>query len=117
MPPRQRIFTHEGRKGQHLQLPLVAPTLTSGLNARSPEFAENRAAMLEKLEEIERLHDEAEAGGGPQRHERLAKRGKLPVRQRIALSLDPDSPFLEISPLAGYDSEFPLGGGAVPSLR
>jgi acetyl-CoA carboxylase carboxyltransferase component len=69
--------------------------------------------MLEKLEVIERLHDEAEAGGGPHRHERLAKRGKLPVRQRIALALDPDSPFLEISPLAGYDSEFPVGGGAV----
>ena len=30
-----------------------------------PEFAENRAAMLEKLAEIDRLLDEAEAGGGP----------------------------------------------------
>ena len=92
---------------------LIAPTLQSRLNPRSAEFQENRAAMLEKLEVIERLHDEAEAGGGPAHHERLAKRGKLPVRQRIALALDPDSPFLEISPLAGYDSEFPVGGGAV----
>ena len=92
---------------------LIAPPLQSILNPRSAEFQENRAAMLEKLEEIERLHDEAEAGGGPAHHERLAKRGKLPVRQRIALALDPDSPFLEISPLAGYDSEFPVGGGAV----
>ena len=96
-----------------MQPPLLAPPITSSLNPRSAEFAENRAAMLEKLEVIEQLHDEAEAGGGPQRHERLAKRGKLPVRERIALALDPDSPFLEISPLAGYDSEFPVGGGAV----
>jgi acetyl-CoA carboxylase carboxyltransferase component len=35
------------------------------------------------------------------------------VRERIALALDPDSPFLEISPLAGYNSDFAIGGGAV----
>ena len=45
--------------------------------------------------------------------ERLAKRGKLPVRERIALALDPDSPFLEISSLAGYNSDYAIGGGAV----
>jgi acetyl-CoA carboxylase carboxyltransferase component len=69
--------------------------------------------MLEKLTEIERLHLEAEAGGGPEHHARLAKRGKLPVRERIALALDPDSPFLEISSLAGYNSDYAIGGGAV----
>ena len=95
-----------------MQPPLLAPPVTSSLNPRSAEFAENRAAMLEKLELIEQLHDEAEAGGGPQRHERLAKRGKLPVRERIALALDPDSPFLEISSLAGWGSDYPIGGGA-----
>jgi acetyl-CoA carboxylase carboxyltransferase component len=93
--------------------PLVAPPIQSGLNPHSREFEENRDAMLEKLQEIESLLDEAELGGGLAHHERLAKRGKLPVRQRIALALDPDSPFLEISPLAAYDSEFAMGGGAV----
>ncbi len=96
-----------------MQPPLVAPPIRSSLNPHSPEFEENRVAMLDKLAEIERLLDEAEVGGGPAHHERLAQRGKLPVRQRIALTLDPDSPFLEISPLAGYDSEFAMGGGAV----
>jgi acetyl-CoA carboxylase carboxyltransferase component len=80
---------------------------------RSEAFGENRAAMLEKLAEIDRLLDEAEAGGGPYHHERLAKRGKLPVRERIALALDPDSAFLEISPLAAYNSSYTIGGGAV----
>jgi acetyl-CoA carboxylase carboxyltransferase component len=93
--------------------PLLAPPLRSRLDSRSPEFEENRAAMLEKLEEIDRLLDEAEAGGGPAHHERLAKRGKLPVRERIHLALDPDSPFLEISALAGYNSDYASGGGAV----
>jgi acetyl-CoA carboxylase carboxyltransferase component len=95
---------------------LLAPPLRSQLDARSEAFAENRTAMLEKLAEIDRLLDEAEAGGGAYHHERLAKRGKLPVRERIALALDPDSPFLEISPLAGYNSSYTIGGGAMVGI-
>ncbi len=96
--------------------PLLAPPLRSRLDTRAPEFAENRADMVEKLEEIERLLDEGEIGGGMHHHERLAKRGKLAVRERIRLALDPDSPFLEISPLAGWGSEYPIGGGAVMGI-
>ncbi|NNL66177.1 MAG: acyl-CoA carboxylase subunit beta [Myxococcales bacterium] len=92
---------------------LLAPPLRSTLDPRSPEFQENRDAMQKKLEEIEALLDEAELGGGAYHHERLAKRGKLPVRERIALALDPDSPFLELSPLAAYNSSYTIGGGAV----
>jgi acetyl-CoA carboxylase carboxyltransferase component len=99
-----------------MHLPLLAPPLVSSLDTRSEAFAENRATMLEKLTEIDGLLDEAEAGGGPAHHERLAKRGKLPVRQRIANVLDPDSPFLEISPLAGYNSDYTVGGGAVAGV-
>jgi acetyl-CoA carboxylase carboxyltransferase component len=96
-----------------MQPALLAPPVRSGLDVRSPDFEENRASMLAKLEEIDRLLDQAAAGGGPESHARLAQRGKLPVRQRIALALDPDSPFLEISPLAAYDSDYTIGGGAV----
>jgi len=99
-----------------MQPPLLAPPLRSNLDPRTPEFQENRAAMLEKLEVIDGLLDEAEAGGGPAAHERLAKRGKLPVRERIALALDPDSPFLEITPLAAYNSDYTIGGGAVAGI-
>lgn len=93
--------------------PLNAPVIVSHVDPRTPEFGENRTDMLEKLEVIEKLHDEAELGGGAYHHDRLAKRGKLPVRERIRLALDPDSPFLELSPLAGYESDYPSGGGAV----
>ena len=92
---------------------LLAPPLRSRLDTRSEEFVENRDSMLERLAEIDALLEEAEAGGGPESHARLAKRGKLAVRERIALALDPDSPFLEISALAGYNSDFAMGGGAV----
>ncbi len=96
-----------------MQPTMLAPPLPSTLDPRSPEFQENRAAMLEKLATLEGLLDEAELGGGTYHHERLAKRGKLPVRERIALALDPDSPFLEISSLAAYNSDYVIGGGAI----
>ncbi|MCP5069229.1 MAG: acyl-CoA carboxylase subunit beta, partial [bacterium] len=92
---------------------LLAPPLRSTLDTRTTEYAENLDAMRKKLEEIESLLDEAELGGGAYHHERLAKRGKLPVRERIALALDPDSPFLEISSLAAYNSSYTIGGGAI----
>ena len=99
-----------------MQPSLLSPPLRSLLDTRSEAFGENRDAMTAKLEEIDRLLDEAEAGGGAYHHERLAKRGKLPVRERVALALDPDSPFLEISPLAGYNSSYTIGGGALMGI-
>jgi acetyl-CoA carboxylase carboxyltransferase component len=45
--------------------------------------------------------------------ERERERGKLLVRERIEVTLDPDSPFLELSPLAAwemYDGEAPSAG-------
>ena len=56
--------------------------------------------MLEMLDTIEALLEEVEKGGGEEAMARLRKRDKLPIRERIALALDRDSPFLEISPLA-----------------
>ena len=94
------------------RLPL-APPLRSSVDARSDQFVQNRADVLEQLAVIDDLLDQAEAGGGEKALERLRSRGKLPIRERIAYVLDPDSPFLEISALAGYDSDYTIGGGMV----
>ena len=72
--------------------------------------------MLSMLEEIDVLLDEAELGGGEHHKERLAERGKLPVRERVFHFLDPDSPFLEISGLAAFKSDYPVGGGAIAGI-
>jgi len=92
---------------------LLAPPLASSLDTASPQFEKNRSDMLEQLSVIDQLLDQAAAGGGEQAAARMRSRGKLPVRERIANVLDPDSPFLEISPLAGYDSDYTIGGGMV----
>ncbi|MEM7325224.1 MAG: carboxyl transferase domain-containing protein [Actinomycetota bacterium] len=92
---------------------LLAPPLSSTVDTGSQQFIQNRTDMLEQLDVIDRLLDEAEAGGGPERMDRLRSRGKLPIRERIANFIDPDSPFMEISPLAAYDSDYTMGGGMV----
>ncbi|MGK2947474.1 MAG: acyl-CoA carboxylase subunit beta, partial [Acidimicrobiales bacterium] len=95
---------------------LLAAPLRSSLDTASEAFERNRSDLLEQLGVLDALLDEAEAGGGPSRMERLRSRGKLPVRERIAAALDPDSPFLEISPLAAYDSDYTIGGGMVAGI-
>lgn len=95
---------------------LLAPPLPSAVDTGSESFTRNRADMLDQLEVVDTLLAEAEAGGGPERTERLRSRGKLPIRERIANALDPDSPFLEISALAGYESDYTMGGGMVVGI-
>ena len=53
-----------------------------------------------RLDEIDAEFAKALAGGGPKYVERHHARGKLTARERIELLVDPDSPFLELSPLA-----------------
>jgi acetyl-CoA carboxylase carboxyltransferase component len=95
---------------------LLAPPLASTLDTSSELFRNNRADMLEQLAVIDELLDQAEAGGGEKAMERTRSRGKLPVRERIANVLDPDTAFLEISALAGYGSDYTLGGGMIVGL-
>ena len=58
----------------------------------------------------------ASAGGGEKYVQRHRERGKLMVRERIELLLDRDSPFLELSPLAGWGTEYALGGSMVTGV-
>ncbi|MDQ2726194.1 MAG: acyl-CoA carboxylase subunit beta [Actinomycetota bacterium] len=87
--------------------------LRSSVSPASPDFIANRTAMLERLKEIDRLQNDAAAGGGPKAMARLVERGKLPVRERVALLLDRDTPFLELSSLAGHQTDYKVGGGMI----
>ncbi|MFL6119408.1 acyl-CoA carboxylase subunit beta [Actinophytocola sp.] len=90
--------------------------LRSTVDPKSAEFAANRDAMLAKLAEIEAEHAKAIAGGGEKYVERHRRRGKLLVRERIELLLDPDSPFLELSPLAAWGSDYTVGASVVTGI-
>jgi acyl-CoA carboxylase subunit beta len=76
----------------------------------------NREAMLEKLADLETEHAKAVAGGGEKYVERHHARGKLLPRERIELLVDPGSAFLELSPLAGWGSDFTVGASVVTGI-
>ena len=90
--------------------------LTSALDTRGAEYSARRAAMLARLAELDAEQAKAVAGGGPKYTERHRSRGKLTARERIELLIDPDSPFLELSPLAAWGTGFNVGGSVVTGI-
>jgi acetyl-CoA carboxylase carboxyltransferase component len=90
--------------------------LISNLDIRSEGFQKNRTDMLEMLDEVDKLLEEVAEGGGEEAMERLRKRGKLPIRRRVGLVLDRDTPFLEISPLAAWSSSYTVGSGFIVGI-
>ncbi len=91
-------------------------TWKTRIDPQSPEFRENREGMLALISEIEAQLEVARAGGGERSVLRHKERGKLLVRERVELLLDRDSPFLELSPLAGWGTDFAVGGGFVTGI-
>ncbi|MEW2219280.1 carboxyl transferase domain-containing protein [Streptomyces sp. NPDC006990] len=90
--------------------------LRSALDTAAPEYADNRTAMLAKLAELDTEQAAALAGGGEKYLTRHRERGKLPARERIELLLDPDTPFLELSPLAAWGSDYTTGASLVAGI-
>ncbi len=72
--------------------------------------------MVQLLAEHDVEVAKALAGGGPQYVDRHRQRGKLTARERIEALLDPDSPFVEFSPLAAWGSQFHVGASIVTGL-
>src|SRR5262249_56041871 len=90
--------------------------LRSNVNPKSEAYEGNRTAFLEQLAYLDEQLALTRAGGGPKYVERHRQRGKLMARERIELLLDPDSPFLEIAPLAAWGTEFGIGGRILSPL-
>ena len=88
-------------------------TLQSKLRTGSPEFKAAADQMCAQVAELEERLDRVRTGGDAASRERHAARGKLLPRERVAGLLDPDTPFLELSPLAAwevYDEPLPAAG-------
>jgi acetyl-CoA carboxylase carboxyltransferase component len=90
--------------------------LRSTLDPGAEESQAAREAMLEALGQIAAETARAVAGGGEKAIARHHARGKLTARERIELLLDRDAPFLELAALAGYGSDFAVGGSVVAGI-
>jgi 3-methylcrotonyl-CoA carboxylase beta subunit len=90
----------------------------SAVSPEAQDFRDN-AAHNRGLAALLRDRQQAARFDRPQRDlDRLARQSKLTVRERLALLLDPGTPFLEFSTLAAgeaYDGEAP-GAGQVTGL-
>jgi acetyl-CoA carboxylase carboxyltransferase component len=90
--------------------------LDTALDPRTPGYLERRSATLERLGRLEVALDAARAGGGEKAVTRHHARGKLLPRERVEMLLDQDSPFLELSPVAAWGTEVPVGAGVVTGI-
>ena len=84
--------------------------------AEPVEAGPRRTAMLQKLEALDAEHAKAVEGGGEKYVARHRERAKLTARERVELLIDEGSAFLELSPLAGWGSDFKVGASVVTGI-
>lgn len=87
--------------------------IESKIDVNSPEFRSNKEQFLKILTDYKTILKQVHHGVSQKAIDRHKKRGKLLARERIDLLIDPNTPFLELSPLAAYgeyDNQFPSAG-------
>jgi 3-methylcrotonyl-CoA carboxylase beta subunit len=85
--------------------------LQTKIRRGDPQFEANASAMRALVGQLRERTQTVAQGGSASARERHCARGKLLVRDRIELLLDPGAPFLELSSLAAYE----MYGGEVPA--
>ena len=100
-------YTHS----HHADAVSILPT---NVDKSSEDFVENKRQMDEATEALEQLHAKIAQGGPEKAREKHIQRGKMLVRDRITALIDPGTPFLELSQMAGYNmytgEDVPAGG-------
>ncbi|MES2099854.1 MAG: carboxyl transferase domain-containing protein, partial [Pseudomonadota bacterium] len=94
------------------------PALASKLSPRSEDFKANAAAMRALVDDLNAKLAKIGQGGGEAPRAKHVARGKLLPRDRVEMLLDPDTPFLEVAPLAAlemYKGDAP-GAGLIAGI-
>ncbi|XP_076058759.1 methylcrotonyl-CoA carboxylase subunit 2 [Oratosquilla oratoria] len=97
---------------------------TSNIIGSNPDrmsagFQENDSAMRSLVDELRGRIESITQGGGEKAIQRHTSKGKLLVRDRISSLIDPGTPFLEFSQLAGYQmygKEVVAAGGIITGI-
>jgi geranyl-CoA carboxylase beta subunit len=95
--------------------------IESTVSTSSEAYAANRDGMLALLAQVRR-YEQRSVTTSAQSQARFEKRGQLLPRERLALLLDPGTPFLEIASLAGLGLDDPdleksvPGGGVIGGI-
>jgi geranyl-CoA carboxylase beta subunit len=89
------------------------PILDSTIAPSGDAHKANRDGMLALIARMRALEQRTRAASAAAK-DRFHKRGQLLPRERVALVLDPGSPFIELSTLAGYMFDVPDADKSVP---
>src|SRR5258706_10011196 len=87
--------------------------IESHIDRKSPQYQENKRYFEELLDQLDEHMQQVQQGGGAEAIAKHRKRNKVLARERVQLLCDPDTPFLEFSPLAAWDmynNEAPAAG-------
>lgn len=84
--------------------------LESKLDVKAARFAANRAALLALLEQMREQEAAIRQGGGAKAAEAQRAKGRLTVRERLALLLDEGTDFLELGLWAAHGMYEEFGG-------
>lgn len=100
-------YTHP----HHASAISVLPTT---VDTSSQEFKDNASQLGEILEKMNSLHSTIAQGGPQKARDKHVARGKMLPRDRVTALIDPGTPFLELSALAGHNvypgEDVPAGG-------
>ena len=98
--------------------------IESKIRTNTPEYQANVAHMKSLVMKLKEEIAKARLGGPEEFRKRHKERGKLLAHERLEALIDPDTPFLELSPLAAYgmyddppSAGIVTGIGVIPGAR
>ncbi|WP_109526727.1 MULTISPECIES: acyl-CoA carboxylase subunit beta [Nocardia] len=92
------------------------PVLKSEIDTTSSVYLHNHRVQSTAVAALDEQLTLVAAGGGQRYATRHHDRGKLLVRERIELLIDRDGPFMELSALAAWGTEFNVGAAIVTGV-
>jgi 3-methylcrotonyl-CoA carboxylase beta subunit len=92
------------------ELTLTSSVVETKVNRNSPDYEKNTRRLVDLVTEIKNQEIAIQQGGGAKAIESQHKKGRLTARERIALLIDPNTPFFELGIYAAYEMYEEWGG-------
>ncbi len=94
----------------------IGTVLRSRLDTKSSDYLANLAEMQALWDQVAEQLATVPTVGGQRYVDRHRRRGKMLVRERVEALVDRNTPFLELSPLAGWGTQDWVGVGTVTGI-
>ncbi|MDE3202530.1 MAG: acyl-CoA carboxylase subunit beta [Acidobacteriota bacterium] len=94
----------------------MSNSLPSKLDINSPRFQRNKKSLVSLLATMSDEQEVIRQGGGAKAIDAQHKKNRLTVRERLALLLDPDAPFIELGVYAAFGMYEEWGGAPAASV-